>query len=345
MLDWGDLRFLLAVARTGAHAAAARMLGVDATTVGRRIAQLEASLESRVLVRTPAGWRPTEIGADLVRRAQRIEAEVAEAEVAADGADRRARGLVRVSGGDGILHFLVAPAVPGLVERHPEVVVELRPETRVVDLARREAEVAVRLMAETSPATVSRRVAPLAMGVYAGRVYVARRGAPTTLRELAAAPWVNYDAEMARAPQNRWLRRTMGDTRVAFRATTTTGLAAACAAGVGLAILPVRVAETDARLVRVVPRRGPPPREAYVVYREDQRRRAAVRAVAEWLVRLLACFLLASCAGSQHRRVATSTCAPSLLDICGNRAARSFRKIREKRSDEGGAEGSRTLGL
>ena len=183
MFDWGDLAYLLAVARGGSHAAAARTLGVDSTTVGRRLASLEAGLGARVLQRSPSGWAPTEAGAELVARAERIEADLANAESVLRGADRRVSGLVRVSGGDGILHYLVAPALPALRERHPDVVVELRPDTRVVDLARREADVAIRLSAETSPATVCRRVPPLAMGVYAGRLLLARRTSPATLRE------------------------------------------------------------------------------------------------------------------------------------------------------------------
>jgi DNA-binding transcriptional LysR family regulator len=288
-MDWGDLAYLLAVARTGTHAAAARILGVDSTTVGRRLAALESAMGARLLQRTPSGWVPTDSGAELVRRAERIESDLAAAEVTVRGADRRASGLVRISGGDGILHYLLAPALPALRERHPDLVVELRPETRLVDLARREADVAIRLSRETSRATVSRRVAPLAMGIYAGRPLLARCPAPATLRDLASLPWLDYDASLSRAPQNRWLRATLPTSpTVVFRATTTTGLVHACAAGLGAAILPARVADPLPDLVRVVARRAPPPRDAFIVYREELRRRAAIAAVVDWLARVLA---------------------------------------------------------
>ena len=106
MLDWDDLRFFLALARTGSLSAAARDLRVAQSTVGRRLASLETSLGVRLLNRTPDGYQPTLAGEEVRAQAERLETEALSLERTVGGRDNRLSGLVRVTCAETIASYL-----------------------------------------------------------------------------------------------------------------------------------------------------------------------------------------------------------------------------------------------
>lgn len=284
--SWDDLRVLLAVHRHGSHAAAGRALTVDPTTIGRRTKELETTLGARLFTRTPAGLVATDAGAMLVARASRIEEEVLAAQREIGGRDRRLAGTVRVTAGDGFVHYVLVPALPELRRRYPDVVVELRADARALDLSRREADVAVRLTKPKEPALVTSKLGPMKFGLFASPAYLERRPPPRRALELGAHDFVGFDAEMDVLPQIRWLTKAVGAPRWVARASTTTGQALACVEGLGIALLPVFVAAREPRLVRLLPKLATPSRDAWIVVHEDVRRNARVDVVVAWLSRL-----------------------------------------------------------
>jgi len=285
-LSWDDLRVVLAVRRRGGHGAAARVLGVDPTTVGRRIASVEDSLGVRLFHRTPTGLEPTAAGLALAVRAERVEEQVLAAERELGGADARLEGPVRITAGDGIAHYLILPALAELRRAHPGVTIELRADARSLDLSRREADVAVRLSRPAEPTLVARRLGPMPMALYASRAYLDSRGVPRTKADLAQHDFVGYDASLDGLPQTRWLRRLVPSPRWVVRATTTTAQLVACAEGQGIAVLATFLAPREPRLVPVLPSQRPPPRDAWIVTHESMRSNARVAAVTAWLSRL-----------------------------------------------------------
>jgi DNA-binding transcriptional LysR family regulator len=286
-MGWDDLQVFLTAVRTGSHARAASALGVDATTIGRRLAALEARLGTRLLDRTPRGLVPTAAGAAIVPRAERVEAEMLAVEREAAGADTRFEGPVRITGGDGMLTVLVVPALIGLRQRHPGIEVELRADTRNLDLSRREADVAIRLARPTEPAFIARRLGMLAFGIYAARSYLDRHPTPRRLADTASHAWIGFEAELDHVPQVRWLRRTVPSPRWVLRANTTMLQYAACCAGHGLALLPTFVAAQGRDLVAIATRTAGPSREVWAVMHGDLRRNARVALVMDWLAGLL----------------------------------------------------------
>jgi hypothetical protein len=115
-MTWDDLKVFLEVARQRSHAGAARVLRVDASTVGRRVVALERSLSSRLFDRTPEGLAPTESGAALLARAERIELEVLALQRELAGTDARQSGSVRLTASDGVVNYVI---VPRLIELQP----------------------------------------------------------------------------------------------------------------------------------------------------------------------------------------------------------------------------------
>lgn len=281
--SWDDLRVFLAVQRRSSHGGAARLLGVDPSTIGRRMAALEAALGTRVFDRTPSGVTLTPEGATLLSRAARIEEEALALERELGGADARVTGTVKLTASDGILHYLVLPALEELRRANPGLTLDLRPDTRSLDLARREADIAIRLARPRSTSLIARRCGRLRQGLYASQSYLVRRGMPRSAADLRQHDFVGFDASLDELPQARWLSGMVEEPRWTVRASTTTPQVLACLEGAGLTLLGTFVAAREPRLVPVLPSLHPPDRDVWLVVHQDLRKTARVTAVMEWL--------------------------------------------------------------
>ncbi len=285
MATWDDLRVFLALCRRGSHSGAARLLRVDATTVGRRIGALEATLGARLFTRTPGGLALTEAALTLLPRAERVEAEVLAAERAIAGSDERVEGEVRITAPDGTATFILVPALAALRARHPGLRPELVVDNRALDLVRREADVAVRFFRPREKSLIAERIGIITYAIYGGESYLARRGRPRSLRELASHDWLGGQG----TPLHRaWVRRIAPPERFVVSMNTTTARVAACAAGYGLTVLGTMIAEHEPRLVRVLPRITVSDSGIWAVTHPDLRRNARVVAVMRWLEGLFA---------------------------------------------------------
>src|SRR5215470_1273417 len=162
VFDWNDARYFLAVARLGSLSKAARLLGVRQSTVGRRIAALEAALEARLFERATGGWAPTPAGEAFAQRAGRIEDEALSAERMLAGREGRAAGTVRLTAPQAFGFSFVVPLLAQLRVEQPDIVVELIAENAPLDLSRREADLALRLGRPEQKRLVTRRLGDIA---------------------------------------------------------------------------------------------------------------------------------------------------------------------------------------
>lgn len=287
VVTWDDLRVFLAVQRSRSHGGAARTLRVDPTTIGRRIGALEEATGVALFVRLPSGLELTPAGKRLLPRAERIEEEVLACERELGASVERIEGPIRITAGDGIVHYLLVPALDDLAREHPGIEVELRADTRALDLSRREADVAVRLGKPTQPSLVARKLGTVRFALYASDAYLRKRGTPRAQKDLASHAWIGFDETLDASPQQRWLRRVVPSPRWALRANTTTAQVAACAEGHGIALLGSNIAVRDPRLVPVLARTVGPTRDAWAVYHGDLRDSARVAAIVGWLTRIV----------------------------------------------------------
>lgn len=287
MLDWDDLRVFLAVHRTRSHAAAARSLRVAATTIGRRLAGLEAGVGARLFTRTPEGLVGTAAARALLVHAERMEVEALESERLLSGADARPTGVVRLTCGDGFATAILAPGLPAFLLAHPGLEIEIRAEPRVLDLSRGEADLALRNVRPRERSLVGRRMGLERYGLFAAPAYLARKGTPRAARDLAAHDLILYDREYDKLRSQVWLRQVAGGARVAVRASNTMTLHAACAAGAGIALLTTAFIQRDARYERVLPRLEPPADELWTATHADLRGAARVAVTLRWLDQLV----------------------------------------------------------
>lgn len=237
-LKWDDLRVFLAVARKGTLTEAAADLGINASTVHRRLAQLETTLGTRLFDRAATGLTATASGEAMVPHAESVEEGVLGLWGAIAGRDSVPRGTVRLTAPESMLGRLVE-ALAAFRASFPEIDLLVEFSDRFVDLARREADVAVRPVPRPPDAAVGRRVATVAWTVYA-----ARRWADQAL------PWVRYALDLERLPAAKWQARIDSGTRsVAVNSVPAMHELVRCTPCRGL--LPCFVGDIDPELVRL----------------------------------------------------------------------------------------------
>jgi DNA-binding transcriptional LysR family regulator len=282
VLDWNDLRFAHAVARTGSLTKAGRQLGVHQTTVGRRLAALEQALGCPLFTRSAGGLTPTSEGTRVLASIEPLASALLRFERRAPATTTEVRGLVRVAVTETGARQLVEGALPALMARHPELELELVPSNLVADLARGEADLAVRLVRPDGD-VVARRLGQVTYGLYASDAYLADHPAPFA-DALAGHDIVVPVRELAHGPEAAWLARHATAARPRLRANSLVTLAQAVAAGLGVCALPNNLAamHAGARLVRRLPEI--PGRPVWLVTHRELRKVARVRVVAAAIV-------------------------------------------------------------
>jgi DNA-binding transcriptional LysR family regulator len=281
-MDWNDLRYLLALREQGSLSAAARYLRVNQATVGRRLAALQRDVGVPLMERSSQGMRLTSAGEQAVLAARRIEETTASLERQLAGAEPRIAGVVRVTAPDTVASQLLAPHLPELRARHPELRLELAASARAVNLSRQEADVAVRLFRPREPTLAVRRLGTLAFALYASPEYVRQHGRPRpdSLREHVL---VGDDDSVTGTPEKQWLEEGRQGARFALRSNSRYVQLAAARSGAGVAVLPCYLVDSGQGLIRLCEPDVVPSREAWLVVHQDLQRVARVRAVLDFV--------------------------------------------------------------
>ncbi|WP_165492889.1 LysR family transcriptional regulator [Lichenihabitans psoromatis] len=251
MLDWDDLRIFLAIVRAGGLSSAARELRVAQSTVGRRLASLEASLGVRLLNRTPDGYMTTLAGEDVRKQAERVEAEVLALERQVGGQDTHMAGLVRVTCSETIASNLIAPCLGTLHLTNTDIMVELIPNPRALSLSMREADISIRLTQPEQHDLVVRRIGTLAFGLYASPDYLERHGECDYDAGCAGHRLITQLEGIQDATQTDWLAELAPRATVAMQTSSHAAALAAAKQGGGLASLIRYQADQEPGLTRI----------------------------------------------------------------------------------------------
>jgi DNA-binding transcriptional LysR family regulator len=285
MTGWDDLRFLIAIAREGSLNAAARRLGVNHSTVFRRLQSAEAQLGVRLFDRHHDGYAPTPAGEEVLRQAQSIENAVDAIERVAVGHDVRPSGTVRLTTAPNLAADYVAGYLPAFRSAYPDILIDISVGDRDYDLARREADVALRATANPPEYLVGRKVCSLSWWVYAGEAYLKNVEAPRSMEALDAHAWIGAEASFLRIPALGWLQARFGDTPVVVRASDLNTMASLAQAGLGLALLPNDQVRPGLR--RLFPLEPAFPSGLWLLTHPDLRHATRVRVFTEFLADML----------------------------------------------------------
>jgi len=251
VFEWSDLQYFLAVIRAGSTLGAARRLGVNQTTVARRIAALEAQLGIRMFDRAGGRYCLNAAGARFHEAAERVEAEALNFERLVAQHGRQLAGAIRVTTNELIANAFLMPWLAEFMGLYPEIRVEVMTTDRNLDLLRGEADIALRAgVRPTEHGLVVRKLSDVPWAVYASRGYQAREGLPAGVGELGRHHLIGAEGELAIIEPIRWFAAKIEGLPVRSACSSLSNLLVAVRTGLGLAPLPCLMEQDVPELVR-----------------------------------------------------------------------------------------------
>ncbi|HND30186.1 MAG TPA: LysR family transcriptional regulator [Myxococcota bacterium] len=273
-MDWDDLRYVLAIQRAGTLQGAARSLGVNRTTVGRRLEEVEERLGMRLFNRSSDGMVPTAAAEDLTETATRMESEVLAAEGRILGRDAELSGRLRVTTVE-FVYLAFADIFHSFMERYPRVDLTVRISNEQVSLARREADLALRLGNHPDERLVGRRVARLQFEAYAAQSLIDRVGPGAKLGDF---PWLHQDERSDGRWFDRWMAQHAAGARITLRSDDYAVLRRSVGAGMGAWFLPCVDGDADPTLRRLGARLTEEARDLWLLTLPELRHNSRIRA-------------------------------------------------------------------
>lgn len=281
--NWDDLRYLLAVARFGGVAAAARELKVNHSTVLRHVSAYEARHGVQLFDRRASGYALTEHGRLVLGALESVEGAIAEVERKVAGHGGRLEGTLTVTTTDSIAVHVVGPHLGAFHARFPNIVVDLRGTNQALNIAHRDADVAIRPSHNPPEELVGVPVGPLAFAVYGATEYVAQHGK----RPLVEQPWLGLGELLERSPPAVWMRTAMGDAEIKLRADSFLSLQAGAEQGIGVAILPCFLGDASSALARLTEPLADVETTLWLLTHPDLRKSGLVRAFLDYFAQAL----------------------------------------------------------
>jgi len=282
-LEWNDLHFVLAVCREGTLSGAARKLGVNHSTVFRRIGAIEQKLDVRLFERLASGYVMTEAGEAMLESGERIENEVLGLSRKLIGRDLHLSGVLRIAVPDALLIKIIMPHLADFSRRYPEIQLELVISNHYLNLTRREADIAIRATRSPPDTAVGRRLCAMMTTIYGSTEYLARQ----TDVAIENHNWLMPDENLAHLPVTKWLDKKYPTATTTLRCNTLPGLHEAVVQGFGVAALPCFLADPDTRLDRILPPPDELASELWLLTHPDLRRTARVKALMDFLAEVL----------------------------------------------------------
>ena len=283
-MNWDDLKFFLEVARTRTASSAARRLGVDYTTVSRRIGALEKALGTLLFERSRAsGFVLTAEGQHLLGYAESLESTLQTACEQVSGASLALSGHVRIGSTEGFGSYFVAPQLGGFQDIYPNIAIDLLPVPHFISLSRREADIAITLERPERGPYVCSRLCDYALKLYATPEYLQRHPSIHDVDDLSRHSFITYVDDLAFSPELLYLESIVPNASSALRSTSVVAQYLATLQGRALAILPCFLAGPDARLVEVLADEVKVTRQFWLYYREDLRKLKRITLVADYL--------------------------------------------------------------
>jgi DNA-binding transcriptional LysR family regulator len=254
MFDWNDLRHLIAVSRHGSTIAAAKVLGLNQSTVHRRLVELERRTGIGFVKRQRTGYRLSELGETLFEDVLAVEAAVDTLERKIASLKLDLKGTIRLTCPEPVVPRIAAS---GLLEHfhalYPALSIEFVTSDRYLDLAKGEADVAFRSGEPVDEQLVGRKICDSVWAVYASKSYVQQHGRPGGVSELAEHSLIGFDGIMQNHRVAKWLPEAVPGARIVSRSSSMLGIVSSVKAGIGLAPLPTTLGDAEDELIQILP--------------------------------------------------------------------------------------------
>lgn len=277
MTNWDDYRYFASLVQTGAVRATADHLGVNASTVTRRLDGLESRLGVKLFVRSHAGLTITADGEDLMAELQPLATRLGDLEQQRLGRGEVVAGLVRVTMPD-VFAITLMPEFAAYARGHPEVRLEFLPGYQTLDLARAEADMAIRVTDQPPDILIGRRLGRYRLAVYASEQYLSEQD---PLAEPERCVWIESGVESIRAPAFK--SRHFGAVPFGPRCNNVMLQHASVAAHMGITLLPCAIGDADATLARVGEFEPIDAQDIWLLFHPDLRGVARIQSVSTFL--------------------------------------------------------------
>lgn len=282
-LRWDDLQVFLAVVQQGSILGAARALGVNHSTVLRRIGSLEHTLSTQLFDRLPGGYALTSSGNELAERLAGITEQIDGAHRQLMGVDVEIKGVVRLTTTDTLVHGLLMPLIVRFRERHPAVQVQIVVNNSFLSLTQREADVAIRGSNRPPENLVGRRVGNIQTALYAAQAYLDALGPGRRKTALADHRWVAPDESLSHLAQAQWLLKNIPAERIGVRVDSLVGMVDAVERGAGVGLLLCPLAEARPGLVQLEPPDERLDTQVWILTHPDLKQVARIRAFTQFM--------------------------------------------------------------
>lgn len=276
MIDWQDLQVLTLLARNGSLSAAARELGVEHATIGRRIDSLEKNLGLRLVDRLPRSRPLTKDGLAVAALAQNMAQQAALIEQRSRMASAGLAGVVRVSVPPSLARACIAPKIARLNASHPDLQLVLLPGTALAALNKGEADVAIRSVRPEDDGLIRKRIGAVRFGLYGTAKFSRHPPEDWT--------FISYDQSLDHLPQQMWLHRIRSGRRIAFFASDLLTQQIAASNHIGAVVLPTIIGERDTVLIQLPTNEAPPVRDIWLTAYPGVKRSPVVNAVIDFLI-------------------------------------------------------------
>ena len=288
-MDWDKLRIFNAAAEAGSFTHAGEVLGLSQSAVSRQVSALELDLQTPLFHRHARGLILTEQGEQLFRTVQEVVQKLAVTRMRLTDSRERPHGELRITTTVGIGTNWLAPRLGEFLELYPDITVNVILSDDDLDLSMREADMAIRVREPQQPDLIRRRLFTMHFHAYASPAYIKRHGQPRSLEDLDKHRILIYGASAGNYLNNiNSLQYTGRDSRAPrASALTINNLTAVCnavAAGVGIAVLPDYLVQTQSELLPILPEADMPELECFLVYPEELKNVARVQVFRDFLV-------------------------------------------------------------
>jgi DNA-binding transcriptional LysR family regulator len=246
-INWDNLRYVLMVANKGSIAAAARELGVNRTTVLRRINTFQQNLNCRIFDRGDNGYVLSPEAEKMIYAAREVESTLFNMQRQIAGHELKLEGELRVTTTDTFMLSLLGPHLASFQQTHPHIVVEVQMTNIIIDLNRSDADVAIRPTRAPGAGLIGRRLCDVDFAVYA----TPRLLQSLDREQLFDGRWIGFVDNIMRTPIGLWFSKAVDISNICLRCDSFVAVRVAAEAGIGLALLPCLLGDSSAELERL----------------------------------------------------------------------------------------------
>jgi len=282
-MNWDHLQYFLALAKDSKLVVAARSLGVNHTTISRRIQALERDLGVQLFIRNNVGFELTESGLQLQEIARKVESQITGINKNISSENTEVSGTVRVGATEGFGTYIIGPILYELSKKFSRLSIDLLSLLRIVNLSRREADIAITLQRPTRGPYLVTKLRDYKLQLYASPEYLEANPEISSRSDLDKQTFISYVDDLLFSKELSYLDEICKPKQISFRSTSIQSQLQAARSGLGVAILPSFMVNNDPKLRAILPHEIAIIRSFWMIMPNEFKKIERMNLVWDWL--------------------------------------------------------------